>query len=71
MRDQRGYYDKFIVTRRETGEEIEGFKFTILPDDPHGRVAIAAYAASCEDENPGLASDRRDWLEGERQKRGL
>jgi hypothetical protein len=61
MRDLRGYYDKFQVTRRETGEEITGPKFTLLPDhDPHARVALRAYADSCEGENPDLAADLRE-----------
>lgn len=60
MRDLRGYYDKFQVIRRETGEEITGPKFTLLPDhDHHAKVALRAYADSCESENPQLAEDLR------------
>lgn len=60
MRDMRGYYDKFQVIRRETGEEVDGPKFTLLPDhDPHAKAALLAYADSCEDENPDPAADLR------------
>jgi hypothetical protein len=56
--DPRGYYDKFKVIRRDTGEEVGGFRFTLLPDhDPHARVALRAYAESCKDENHTLSRD--------------
>lgn len=64
MRDMKGYYDKFIVTRRDTGEEVTGFKFTLLPDhDEHAAAALRAYADLCETDNPGLAADLRAELE--------
>lgn len=60
MRDMKGYYDKFQVIRRETGEEVAGPTFTLLPDhDHHAKVAVRAYADSCESENPELAADLR------------
>jgi hypothetical protein len=60
MRDMRGFYDKFRVIRRETGQEETGPTFTLLPDhDQHALVALLAYAESCEGVNPELASDLR------------
>jgi hypothetical protein len=61
MRDMRGFYDKFQVIRRETGEEETGPTFTLLPDhDQHALAALLAYADSCEKENPTLAVDLRE-----------
>jgi hypothetical protein len=61
MRDMRGFYDKFQVIRRETGEEETGPTFTLLPDhDQHALPALLSYAESCETVNPGLAKDLRD-----------
>ena len=56
--DSRGFYDKFQIIRRETGEEERGPTFTLLPDhDLHARIALRAYAFSCREDNPGLAAD--------------
>jgi hypothetical protein len=64
MRDQRGYYSKFIVTRRDTGEEVGEATFTLIPEhDEHAVVALKAYATSCAAKNPELARDLRDLLE--------
>lgn len=39
-------------------EEVEGFVFVLKPDnDPHARVAIAAYAWSVKGEDPALWGD--------------
>lgn len=63
MHDARGYYSKFTVIRRETGEEVTDATFTLIPaSDPHARVALAAYAEACEEDNPGLARDLRELL---------
>jgi hypothetical protein len=63
MRDLRGFYDKFQVIRRETGEEVTQATFTLIPErDPHALAALEAYAASCEGENPDLAADLRALL---------
>ena len=64
MRDRQGYYEKFQVIRKDTGEEVTGFRFTLLPDhDEHAVVALRAYADSCEAENPSLAHDLRERLD--------
>jgi hypothetical protein len=65
--DGKGYYEKFRVIRNETGEEITNFRFVLIPglpsNDRHARVALRAYADSCEPENPGLARELRERLD--------
>ena len=60
-----GLTDKYIV-RRVDGSDAEGGRnfgrryFVLSYDsDPHARVALAAYAASCETDYPELAADLR------------
>lgn len=39
-------------------DQVEDFVFPLKPDtDHHARVALAAYAESCRQENPQLAND--------------
>lgn len=58
------YFDKYNVTRRDSGEPVEGPLFTLaFGRDPHARKALAAYADSCDYELPGLAADLRAALE--------
>lgn len=53
----RKYYDL-----RRTGDDslVEGWYFVPREDDRHSDAALAAYADSCEDEFPELASDLRE-----------
>lgn len=61
IQDMRGFYDKFQVVRRSTGEEVTEATFTLIPEnDKHACVALDAYANSVEDSNPELAQDLRD-----------
>lgn len=65
-RDERGYYEKFRVVRKETGEEVEEDTFTLIPSkDPAARVALAAYAQAAADiyENEQLKADLMEWVE--------
>lgn len=59
--DPRGLVSKYIVYRRNEGgsqgEPIEGPTFTLRPFDPHARIAMLAYAASVQTENPTLSRD--------------
>lgn len=58
--DPKGYYSKFSVFRQDTGERVLDPTFTLIPHhDVHAAVALVAYAASCEADNPGLAEDLR------------
>jgi hypothetical protein len=62
--DPAGYYEKFTVIRRSTGEEVSEFRFVLVPGhDPHAVVALRAYADSVEGENPQLASELRERLD--------
>ena len=69
MNDRKhGLYEKFNV-RRTDGSSQPGGKhhdcnhFVLdLTHDKHGRVALAAYADSCEREFPQLAADLRKKL---------
>lgn len=64
MPDSRGYYEKFTVIRNDTGEEVRGFRFTLIPShDPHAGTALRAYADAVETENPALARELRERLE--------
>lgn len=60
--DPRGFYKKYNVTRVD-GKPDDGPFFTLaFNHDPHARVALAAYADSCESENPTLAAELRQAL---------
>lgn len=58
------FYPKFIVLRRDTGEEVDPTTcFTLIPaDDPAAGAALAAYAHAVEPILPGLARDIRERL---------
>lgn len=58
------FYPKFVITRRDTGEEVDPTTcFTLIPaDDPAAVVALVTYAALVEDTLPGLARDLRERL---------
>lgn len=58
-----GLYHKFDVFSARTGDEIEGFTFTLIPSlDPHAQVALLAYADSVADERPQLYLDIKEYL---------
>ena len=58
----KGLYAKYIVTKTETGEEVNDC-FVLRPaHDPHAVAALKAYAESCINENPALTSDILYWL---------
>lgn len=66
MTDERGYYEKFTVIRNDTGEEVKGFRFTLIPShDPHAGTALRAYADAVEAENPQLAEELRERLDAD------
>ena len=51
-----GLYKKFTVIRNNTGEKVEKFTFTLIPeDDPHAVEALIVYAASVGKDNKILA----------------
>lgn len=60
--DPKGFYQKYIVTRPETGKPVSDC-FVLRIHDPHAREALAAYADSVEAENSILAADIRAWIE--------
>lgn len=56
----RGLYGKYYVSRigDETGKHEDCDYFVLdLVHDRHARMALLAYAASCQDEYPLLATD--------------
>lgn len=59
--DPNGYYDKFQIRRRDGKPNPANACYFVLDfaNDPHARVALAAYADSIEGENPTLADDLR------------
>jgi hypothetical protein len=66
---ERGLYEKFFVSRNDgqsvVGGKHDGCAYFVLDvtHDPHAIAALTAYAASCEDDFPALASDiRSTWL---------
>ena len=54
----RGLYPKYRLERMD-GKPMGPSFILEYRKDPHARVALAAYADSCESENPALASDLR------------
>ena len=69
--DNRGRYGKYNVYRAADTDALDPDSYFVLrPErDPAARVALAAYAAACEDANPWLARDLRLWLTSLRQDR--
>lgn len=63
--DKRGIYGKYRVEKSD-GSPVDpkAIYFTLrLDTDPHARAAVRAYAASCQAENPDLATDLLKLLE--------
>ena len=60
---EKGIYQKFNVSRVDGGTDIgekhcDCIHFVLdINHDPHGRVALKAYAESCADEYPELSCD--------------
>jgi len=60
---QKGIYKKFVVYRTDgesaAGKKHDGCSYFVLDldHDKHAKAAIIAYAGSCRDEYPELASD--------------
>lgn len=54
----RGLYGKYHVERAD-GKQKGPYFVLAYASDPHARVALAAYADSCEAEFPLLAADLR------------
>lgn len=58
----KGLYDKFTITRNDgqsaPGQKHDGCEYFVLDitHDHHARQALVAYAMSCRNENPELAS---------------
>lgn len=60
--ENRGLYAKYIVTKAD-GTPVPGPLFILrYSKDPHARVALAAYADSCEGTHPQLGIDLRAQL---------
>jgi len=65
---RRGLYEKFEVRRTDNrdfeGEKHDGCDYFVLDitHDQHAMPALKAYAESCEEEYPLLASDLRNIL---------
>ena len=58
-----GLFEKFTITRNEGQPPFRGEHFVLKPPyDKHARMAMLAYADSCETELPGLAKDIREWI---------
>lgn len=64
-KDKDTYYPKYIIIRRSNAEILDPTTcFTLVPErDPHAKVALKAYADSCEDDAPGLAAALRAHFE--------
>lgn len=59
--DKRGLYGKFII-EKTSGEPLDpGARYMVLnyAQDPHARIAVAAYADSVETDNPTFAAELR------------
>jgi hypothetical protein len=59
----RGLYNKYEIWNNEKGKWMDNPAFVVKLKDPHGRVAVRAYADSCKSENPDLAADLQAWLD--------
>ena len=60
MSGHKGLYDKYVVTRKATGEVCDG-GFVLRPTtDTAARVGLAAYAEATH--NPRLGKEIRVWL---------
>lgn len=62
MSDNRGMYMKYRVERTD-GKDLGPWFILEYMKDRHARAALAAYADSCAEDNPGLAADLRKTLE--------
>lgn len=61
MRDE--LYDKFIVTKSETGEPLQQFHFTLCPEtDVAAFVVLGLYAALVRKKYPNLAKQIEEKL---------
>lgn len=61
----KGLYQKFKVTDTNSGKEVEEKSFTLIPSkDPHAIKALETYANSVKQENPVLAKEILDWING-------
>lgn len=57
-----GLYNKYTITKNEDGSEVVN-AFVLKPEtDTHARMALLWYARSCEDVNPQLATELREWV---------
>ncbi len=65
---ERGLYGKYFVKKIKSGELVDPGPVFVLAyvTDPHARVALAAYATSCEADYSPLAADLRAALEATR-----
>lgn len=65
-REPDGLFEKYRVIRKGIGGgRIVENPFVLVPEkDPHAVVALIAYAASVEGENPTLAKELREWMDG-------
>ncbi|MGN7760476.1 hypothetical protein [Paenibacillus sp. 22594] len=63
MSDQdKGLYNKYRITHRETGSEVEGACFVLRPErDPAARVALLRYAEATN--NMELSADIWKWIQ--------
>lgn len=56
-------FPKFRVTRSAGGTPVVDAFVLVSRSDRHARAAVQAYADSCRDDQPGLATDLDRWLE--------
>ena len=63
--EPKGIYGKYKVEKVD-GSPVDpkAIYFTLrLDTDPHGRLAVRMYIASCREESPELARDLQELLE--------
>ena len=63
--EPKGIYGKYKVEKTDGSQmDPKAIYFTLrLDTDPHGRLAVRMYIASCREENPELARDLEELLE--------
>jgi hypothetical protein len=61
----KGLYKKYTVIKEKDGEVVSDETFVLKPaSDNHAIVALVVYSLSVRNENPELADDLIDWIEG-------
>lgn len=57
--NEQGLYGKYILSKKSGNPIDPNARYFVLryDEDPHARVALKAYAESCEKDNPLLSND--------------